>query len=267
MTGDRPTPLDRMRRYVSSLQEADRPSESYVTVALGDLAAIVTLADVLRADHADPALGWSTAAIEAAEYERIRKILDEVVKVVTAHGTQFLRDAVDAVLVSVPSQTPDDPDDEEHDEEPEEELGEHAENMALREDLEDLQNQREDLEEKIKELERALTKERELIASLRVNGARHWFAFGYDKPSVQGSPYVQYCSVCNRDKDHPAHLQSTARYLDSRDMERDARTVQARLERLLHGAGTSPETAAVTALEILRGLPGIPASGQEEGER
>jgi cell division protein FtsB len=205
MTSNRPTPLDRMRRYVHSLQEADRPSESYVSVALGDLAAVVTLADVLRADHADPDLGWTTAAIEADLYEQAERVKRRLTVLISTRGTPELQEAANRIY------------DEEAEKDGAKDWGRAREHLvgdlgqvraalnlereisaerltkigelkkeiealkksrtsaddeaALREDLEDLQNQREDLEEKVKKLEKEL-REKDAVLEEAVEAAR-----------------------------------------------------------------------------------------------
>jgi DNA repair exonuclease SbcCD ATPase subunit len=138
-----------------------------------------------------------------------------------------------------------------------------ADEEKQREDLEDLQNQKQDLEEKVKALEKALTKEREMVQSLRFNGARHWFAFDHQK-MVDGV-FVDFCSVCTRDRGHPAHFQSGSKYLDSRDVEKAAQAAQSRLEAFLRsGLSMGPKMAPWTVLELLAGLPGIPEGKKQE---
>lgn len=302
MTSNRPTPLDRMRRYVHSLQEADRPSESYVSVALGDLAAIVTLADVLRTDLADPALGWETAKIEAGQYERADKILRRLTVLISTRGSAELQEAANRAYDEVDKE--DGPkewgrarehlvydlqqvrgalklereisserlekirDLKERAGEPSQEDDDPTENAALRKDVEDLQTEREDWLEEKKALETALRKEKDLVHSLRLNGARHWFAFGWDKPIVMpGDVYARYCRVCEKDEGHPAHFTSKARYLDSRDVEGAVEVVRKRLEAFLtEGVRLGHGLVHKAALDLLGGLPGIPLAEEPPQE-
>jgi hypothetical protein len=306
MASNRPTPLDRMRRYVNSLQEADRPSESYVSVALGDLAAVVTLADVLRADHADPDLGWTTAAIEADLYEQAERIKRRLTVLISTRGTPELQEAANQVydevakkddakewgrarqhlvgdlgqvraalkmergisaerltkigelkkriaeLEETTSPADDDP----------------TENATLRKDVEDLQTEREDWLEEKTALETALRWERDLVHSLRFNGAGHWFAFGWDKPIVMpGDVYQRFCKVCEKDEGHPAHFSSKATYLDSRDVEKSVEAVRKRLvEFLTEGVRLGHGLVRKTALDLLGGLPGVPLAPEPPQE-
>jgi hypothetical protein len=146
-----------------------------------------------------------------------------------------------------------------------------TENAVLRKDVEDLQTEREDWLEDKKALETALRKEKDLVHSLKLNGAQHWFAFGWDKPVVMpGDVYQRFCKVCEKDEDHPAHFSSKATYLDSRDVEKAVEAVRGRLVEFLETMISARTlTAHTVVLDLLGGLPGIPlAEGarQEDAE-
>lgn len=164
------------------------------------------------------------------------------------------------------------------------------ENETLREDAEDYNNRIEDLKSQVERL----TSERDqalassvsegleqrvrdleaLIASMRVNGARHHFVYGYQKDlnaHVPGSPqnWVDHCRDCDKEKGHPAHFAQGAQYLDSREVEKAALAAQERLCNILvDGMKLNHRTALNTARELLRGLPGIgefqPVPGRPE---
>lgn len=307
MTSNRPTPLDRMRRYASTLKEAGRAEEDYVSVKLGDLSTVVMLADTLRADHADPDLGWTTAAIEAQQYERTERLLRRLTVLVGTRAPAEVQEAANKIF--------DEADKEEGAQEwgrarehlvhdlgqvrqalklerqisekrlakiaelkksvPADADADPTENAALRKDVEDLQLEREDWLEAKKELTRALdavreelTKKDALIHSLKLNGAGHWFAFGWDKPIVMpGDVYVRYCRVCEKDEGHPAHFTAKAKYLDSRVVEEGVEGARKRLVAFLEsGTRMGATTAYNTALDLLGGLPGIPLAEQEPEE-
>jgi hypothetical protein len=292
MASNKPTPLDRMRRYASTLREAGRAEDDYVSVKLGDLSTVVMLADTLRADHADPDLGWTTAAIEAQQYERTERLLRRLTVLVGTRAPAEVQEAANKIFdeadkeegaqewgrarehlvhdlgqvrqalklerriseerlakiaelkKSVPADADDDP----------------TENAVLRKDVEDLQTEREDWLEEKKALEAALRKEKDLVHSLKLNGAQHWFAFGWDKPIVMpGDVYQRFCKVCEKEEDHPAHFSSKATYLDSRAVEKDVEAVRERLEAFLtEGVRLGHGLVRKTALDLLGGLPGIP---------
>lgn len=109
----------------------------------------------------------------------------------------------------------------------------------------------------IAELNKKLGEKDELIHSMRLNGARHHFAFAYDKYVEGAGQRLQFCSVCDKDKAHPAHFAQGSRYLDSREVEKAATDAQERLCRVLVGMGLNHRASLNTAREILRGLPGI----------
>lgn len=161
-------------------------------------------------------------------------------------------------------------------------------NEAARQDIEDLQNQIEDLKAeqeryeeqhvgslnqrnielsaRLAEVEEKLGKKEGLISALYRQGAGHWFAFGWDKPIVMpGDVYRRYCRICEKEEGHPAHFTSDATYLDSRAVQEDSRAALERVEKLLHtGLGMRTDTAAATARELLRGLPGIAPTPPEQ---
>lgn len=292
MASNKPTPLDRMRRYASTLREAGRAEEDYVSVKLGDLSTVVMLADTLRADHADPDLGWTTAAIEAQQYERTERLLRRLTVLVGTRAPAEVQEAANKIF--------DEADKEEGAQEwgrarehlvhdlgqvrqalklerqiSEERLAKIAElkksvpadadadpteNAVLRKDVEDLQTEREDWLEEKKALEAALRKEKDLVHSLKLNGARHWFAFGWDKPIVMpGDVYQRFCRVCEKDEGHPAHFSSKATYLDSRDVEKAVEAARKRLVEFLETMVSARTlTAHTVVLDLLGGLPGIP---------
>lgn len=260
MTSDRPTPLDRIRHQVHTQQQADRPSESYVTVALGDLCALVTEIDMLRADQVQRELPTGEEATQMllasmrskGEKQSQEGPLYDRVRTVLAESDGFDPDKlqpddyrqVSHRLVDLLSYDED-------------------EERALREDLEDLLNQKEDLEAKLKKSE-------DLVRSMKVLGAQHYFEFGYDKPSINGSRYAQYCKVCDKEKKHPAHFFSGSTYLDSRAVEQAVEIIR---ERLTNYLKSQPLLGSATpqslALILLGGLPGIPLaeeSPQEDAE-
>lgn len=229
MASNQPTPLDRMRRYAASLQDAGRSEADFVTVTLGDLTNLVLRLDVLRADLAK----------QAAEQEHYE---DTHVGALNEKNTELVGRS--------------------------EEL--EAENTLQREDLEDLQNQNQDLREKLAKAERDLKKEQDLVHSLRLNGARHWFHYAYQK-KVDGQ-FVDICQECEKERDHPSHFNSKASYLDSREVEKAAGAALERVEKLLRsGLGMRLGTAIRTSMELLAGLPGVPTvppdPEEEQGER
>lgn len=128
-------------------------------------------------------------------------------------------------------------------------------NALLRQDLENAQNQREDDQAEIERLKGELRKKDELVASMRLNGARHYFAFGYDKPSILGSRHAQYCRVCDKERGHPCHFFSDATYLDSRDVEAAMTVLKARLtEFIARSAAVPQEEVQGTVETLLEGL-------------
>lgn len=115
---------------------------------------------------------------------------------------------------------------------------------------------------KIAELEK-------MIASMRLNGARHHFVFAYDKYVETAGKRLQFCGECDKEKGHPAHFAQGSRYLDSREVEKAAQEAQERLCNVLEdGMKLNPRTALNTARELLQGLPGIsdfqPVPGRPE---
>jgi hypothetical protein len=98
-----------------------------------------------------------------------------------------------------------------------------------------------------------------LIHSMRHNGAAHHFAYGHQKYSEEKRRYVDHCKICGKDAGHPAHFANGgARYLDSREVEKQAFEAFKRVAALLEGQGFKPLTAHNTARELLAGLPGVP---------
>lgn len=111
---------------------------------------------------------------------------------------------------------------------------------------------------RIARLEKTVDRLEKLVASMRLNGARHWFCFAYDKYVEEAGKRLQFCRDCDKEKDHPTHFAQGARYLDSRKVEEAAKAAQERLCNLLEdGMKLNARTALNTARELLRGLPGI----------
>jgi hypothetical protein len=105
-----------------------------------------------------------------------------------------------------------------------------------------------------------------LIQSMRMNGAQHHFAYGWQKYSEEQRRWIDHCKVCTKDYGHPAHFASGSKYLDSRVVEKQAVTAVKRVVEMLEGQGFRPLLAQNTARELLAGLPGIPEpfDGEEE---
>lgn len=299
---ERATPLDRVRRYVSDRQQLGKPEESFASIAFGDLVALVTLVDVLKTDLADPALGWETAGIEAELYEREHKILEFVRE--AAKGTS-MKNVFDAAYATTPDPLADGTrkdvvaqareavrmlalervissnrlgriGDMKKEiralKESGSPLGEKDE-AVLHEDLEDLQNQREDLEQKLKLLERQLTEKDEIIIGLRMHGGEHWFSHGYQKvTNVMLGHWVDYCKVCDKPKDDPSHFGNGNKALPSTMVEQAVEVARKRLVEFLQRSGVrvTAKAAHEAALDLLGGLPGIslvPEIEQEDAER
>lgn len=159
------------------------------------------------------------------------------------------------------------------------------ENETLREDAEDYNNRIEDLKSQVERLTAELAQEKAsqaayeenhvgdlnekniglarrvaelegIVASMRLNGAVHWFVYGYQQHD--GVRYVERCGDCDKDKGHPAHFGQGARYLDSREVEKAAKEAQERLcNVLVDGLRLDHRVALNMAREILRGIPGI----------
>jgi len=123
--------------------------------------------------------------------------------------------------------------------------------FELNEAVTNLTEYKEGLEQRVKDLEA-------LIASMRLNGARHHFVFAYDRHMEEAGRRLQFCRDCDKEKEHPAHFAQGSRYLDSREVEKAARAAQERLCNLLvDGMKLGHMTALNTARELLQGLPGI----------
>jgi hypothetical protein len=114
---------------------------------------------------------------------------------------------------------------------------------------------------KIAELEEKLLKSRQLVTSMQLNGARHWFSFSHQKVvNVALSHWVDICKICDKEKAHPAHFQADAEYLDSRGVEVAVAAAQERLCRVLEDGMHIRATVALNmARELLQGLPGVSA--------
>lgn len=111
---------------------------------------------------------------------------------------------------------------------------------------------------KIAELETNVKQLKDMIASMRLNGARHHFVFAYDKYVESAGKRLQFCGDCDKDKGHPAHFAQESRYLDSREVEKAAKAAQERLCNILEdGMKLNSRTALNTARELLQGLPGV----------
>lgn len=112
---------------------------------------------------------------------------------------------------------------------------------------------------KIAELEEKLLKSRQLVVSMQLNGARHWFSYSHQKcTNVPLSKWVDVCKICEKEKDHPAHFQADAEYLDSRGVEVAVAAAQERLCRVLEDGMNIRATVALNmARELLQGLPGV----------
>jgi len=96
---------------------------------------------------------------------------------------------------------------------------------------------------------------RNLVHSMRVNGARHHFVFDYDKYVEGVGRRVQFCKDCGKEKEHPAHFAQGSRYLDSRVVEEASEMALERVERFLKGLNVIQ--ARQIAKELLKGLPYI----------
>lgn len=135
-------------------------------------------------------------------------------------------------------------------------------NTLQRTDLEDLQNQREDLEEKVKKLLRQLREKDEAIQGLRMHGGEHWFVLAYQRSGMD------HCKVCDKPRDDPSHFGNGGKALSSTAVEKAVKLVQGRLESLMQtGLGMGAQTAAQTVLEVLQGLPGIPEGNAPQEEK
>lgn len=111
---------------------------------------------------------------------------------------------------------------------------------------------------KIAHQEQTIERLEQLVASMRLNGARHHFSFAYDKYVEEEGKRIQFCRDCDKEKDHPAHFAQGSRYLDSRHVEKAAKAAQERLcNFLVDGAKLGYMASLNTAREILNGLPGI----------
>lgn len=190
--------LDQLRWYANVQQEAGRKETAYVSVRLGHVIQLVMLADTLKADHADPALGWTTAAVEAELYERAERIRRRLTVLISTRGSKELQDAAEAVYADIPDPLADGTRtdvvglardraqmlklEREISSKRLTAIGElkdeikalregratlEKDEAALREDLEYLQNQREDLEEKVRELERTLRAVEKAVETIR----------------------------------------------------------------------------------------------------
>jgi hypothetical protein len=146
-------------------------------------------------------------------------------------------------------------------------------NALQRKDIEELQAKIEDMKEEQDRYEenivgdmneratndaRKIAELDKMIASMRLNGARHHFVFAYDKFVETAGKRLQFCGDCDKEKGHPAHFAQDAKYLDSRDVEKAAEEAQERLcNVLVDGMKLNHRTALNTARELLQGLPGI----------
>lgn len=101
-----------------------------------------------------------------------------------------------------------------------------------------------------------------IVQSMRLNGARHHFAFGHQR-WVDGTGYVDHCRECGKDKGHPAHFLSDAKYLDSRVVEKAAEEALRRVEDFLKSAHiVQPPAVARELLQaVLAVLPSIEGAG------
>jgi hypothetical protein len=146
-------------------------------------------------------------------------------------------------------------------------------NALQRKDIEELQAKIEDMKEEQDRYEenivgdmneqaindaRKIAELEKMIASMRLNGARHHFVFAYDKFVEAAGKRLQFCGDCDKEKGHPAHFAQDARYLDSREVEKCAEEAQERLcNVLVDGMKLNHRAALNTARELLQGLPGI----------
>jgi hypothetical protein len=167
------------------------------------------------------------------------------------------------------------------------------ESILQREDIDNLQNQVEDLKEENDRLRReaaqektrqdayeesvvgglnekntALVREVEglknLVLALRRNGGEHWFAFGYDKPSILGSRYARYCRVCDKEENDPSHFGNGVSVLSSTVVGEAVEAVRGRLEDFMMQHLKLGETPAREVVrDLLRGLsePATPTEG------
>lgn len=139
-----------------------------------------------------------------------------------------------------------------------------AESVDARETTDNLLEQKRQWVKDADELDRL----KKLIHSMRFNGARHHFAYGYQRYNEEQRRYIDHCSVCTKDRGHPAHFGEGSRYLDSREVERQAVEALRRVVEFLEGNPLhfQPLVAQNTARELLAGLPGIPEpmNGEEE---
>ncbi len=109
---------------------------------------------------------------------------------------------------------------------------------------------------RIDRLEKSLKTKEDLVDSMRLNGARHHFAYAYQKHD--GTRFVDHCKVCDKEQEHPAHFFQKAKYLDSRDVDKAAQEALGRVQGFLESGLSMPEERArKVALELLQALPGI----------
>jgi hypothetical protein len=102
-----------------------------------------------------------------------------------------------------------------------------------------------------------------LVQSMVFNGARHHFVYAHQQ-WIEGRGWTNHCRECGKDQGHPAHFAQGAKYMDSREVEKQAREAKARVLSLLMGQGMGPETAQNVARDLLKVLPGIE---DEEADR
>lgn len=98
------------------------------------------------------------------------------------------------------------------------------------------------------------------VASLRRHGGEHWFAYGYQKiTNVMLGHWVDFCKVCDKPKDDPSHFGNGTKALSSEAVEEAVQIATGRVTALLEeGLRMGKETAHLTSLELMRGLPGVP---------
>jgi hypothetical protein len=95
----------------------------------------------------------------------------------------------------------------------------------------------------------------DMVLSMRFHGARHHFVYAHQKYDVDSRRYVDHCRDCDKERDHPGHFGSSAKYMDSREVEKASRKALERVEDFLKGLGIGP--SAAVARELLEGLPGV----------
>jgi hypothetical protein len=99
---------------------------------------------------------------------------------------------------------------------------------------------------------------KDLVFSMRLNGAAHHFSFEGAK-FIEGRGWVPHCKICGKDDQHPAHFANGgARYVDSRDVVR----ARSRVREALIRTGMTETLVDQIIDEIFFNLPGVKPLGE-----